>query len=373
MPVCASCGQGNPARARFCMSCASPLSLEQPAPHTTRKTVTVVFCDLVGSTPLAERLDPESVRAVMTRFFRQMRAALERHGGTVEKYIGDAVMAVFGVPLLHEDDAFRAVRAAQAMREELDALNVDLQARFGIHVRTRIGVNTGEVVVGDAPAGQALVVGDAVNVAARLEQAAAAGEILLGPATYALVGDHIVVEPTTPLKLKGKTGSIVAHRLVSVGPGPDALGSRPDPPLVGREREIEVLRSAFDLAVPERSCMLITILGPAGVGKSRAAREFAPTTEPDALVLRARCLPYGDGITFWPVAALVKQVSGVVDDDGRGDARSKIDVALTGCADAALVAERVSDVTGVADATAGLQETFWAIRRFLEWAGRSRP
>jgi class 3 adenylate cyclase/tetratricopeptide (TPR) repeat protein len=373
MPVCASCGQGNPARARFCMSCASPLALEQPAPHTTRKTVTVVFCDLVGSTPLAERLDPESVRAVMTRFFRQMRAALERHGGTVEKYIGDAVMAVFGVPLLHEDDAFRAVRAAQAMREELDALNVDLQGRFGVQVRTRIGVNTGEVVVGDAAAGQALVVGNTVNVAARLEQAAATGEILLGPATYALVRDRVIAEPTAPLELKGKAGSVVAYRLYSVGPGPDELGSRPDPLLVGRDGELEVLGSMFDLAVAERSCVLVTILGPAGIGKSRLAREFVSTMKPDALVLRARCLPYGDGITFGPVADLVKQVSGVVDDDGRSDARSKIDAAMAGCSDATLVAERVSDVTGVADATGGLQETFWAIRRFLEWVGRDRP
>ena len=183
--------------------------LEEPAPRGARKTVTVVFCDVADSTSLAERLDPESVRDVMSSFFRRMRAALERHGGTVEKFIGDAVMAVFGVPLLHEDDAFRAVRAAQAMREQLDELNVDLQARFGIHVRTRIGVNTGEVVVGDAAAGQALVVGDAVNVAARLEQAAATGEILLGPATYALVRDHVVAEPAAPLELKGKTGSIV--------------------------------------------------------------------------------------------------------------------------------------------------------------------
>jgi predicted ATPase/class 3 adenylate cyclase len=373
MPVCASCGQGNPVRARFCMSCASPLALEQPAPHAARKTVTVVFCDVVGSTPLADRLDPESVRAVMTRFFRQMRAALERHGGTVEKYIGDAVMAVFGVPLLHEDDAFRAVRAAQAMREELDALNVDLQTRFGVHVRTRMGVNTGEVVVGDAAAGQALVVGNTVNVAARLEQAAATGEILLGPATYALVRDRVIAEPTAPLELKGKAGSVVAYRLYSVGPGPDELGSRPDPLLVGRDGELEVLGSMFDLAVAERSCVLVTILGPAGIGKSRLAREFVSTMKPDALVLRARCLPYGDGITFGPVADLVKQVSGVVDDDGRSDARSKIDAAMAGCSDAALVAERVSDVTGVADATGGLQETFWAIRRFLEWVGRDRP
>ncbi|HKZ75118.1 MAG TPA: adenylate/guanylate cyclase domain-containing protein, partial [Actinomycetota bacterium] len=139
MPVCASCGQGNPPRARFCMSCASALALEEPAPPGARKTVTVVFCDVVGSTPLAERLDPESARELMTAFFREMRAALERHGGTVEKFIGDAVMAVFGVPLLHEDDALRAVSAAKAMRDALDGLNADLDRRFGARLRTRIG------------------------------------------------------------------------------------------------------------------------------------------------------------------------------------------------------------------------------------------
>ena len=373
MPVCASCGQGNPARARFCMSCASPLALEEPAPHGARKTVTVVFCDVAGSTPLGERLDPESVREVMTVFFREMRSALERYGGTVEKFIGDAVMAVFGVPLLHEDDAFRAVRAAQAMREALDGLNADLRQRFDIQLRTRIGVNTGEVVVGDVASGQALVVGDAVNVAARLEQAAGTGEILLGPATYALVRDHVVADPTEPLELKGKAGAIVAHRLVSVGPGPDALGARPDPPLVGRDRELAVLRSAFDRTVRERACVMVTILGAAGVGKSRLARELASLWEPKAIVLRARCLPYGDGITFWPVADLVKQASGVGDDESRAQARARIEAALAGCEEGPLVAERVAAVTGFVDSTAGLQDTFWAIRRFLEWTGRDRP
>jgi predicted ATPase/class 3 adenylate cyclase len=373
MPICGSCGQSNPPRARFCMSCASPLGQEQPAPQGSRKTVTVVFCDVAGSTSLGERLDPEAVREVMTRFFRTMRGALERHGGTVEKFIGDAVMAVFGIPLLHEDDAIRAVRAAQAMREDLEGLNADLQARFGVEMQVRIGVNTGEVVVGDAAAGQALVVGDAVNVAARLEQAAPIGDILLGPATYALVRDHVVVETTEPLALKGRTGSVVAHRLLSIRPGSDQVGSRPDPPLVGRDRELEVLRSAFDLAVAQRSCVLVTVLGPAGIGKSRLAREFAERVGDDAIVLHGRCLPYGDGITFWPVADVVKQASGITDADARSDARAKIEAAIEGASDGALVAERVAGVTGFGNTVAGLQETFLAIRRFLEWMGRDRP
>ncbi len=373
MPICGTCGQRNPARARFCMSCASLLTPEEPAPHGARKTVTVVFCDVAGSTPLAELLDPEPMRELMTLFFRAMRDALERHGGTVEKFIGDAVMAVFGVPLLHEDDAIRAVRAAQAMHDELAVLNLDLQARFGVWMQTRIGVNTGEVVVGDPAAGQALVVGDAVNVAARLEQAAGSGDILLGPGTYALVRDSVIVEATEPLALKGKTGSIVAHRLLSIGPGPDQVGSRPDPLLVGRDRELETLRSAFDLAVAQRSCVLVTVLGPAGIGKSRLAREFAARVAPTATLLRGRCLPYGDGITFWPVADIVKQVGGITDADGRNDARSKIEAAMADGPEGALVAERVAGVTGFGSTVAGLQETFWAIRRFLEWAGRDRP
>jgi predicted ATPase/class 3 adenylate cyclase len=355
------------------MSCASPLGAEDPAPPGARKTVTVVFCDVAGSTPLAEQLDPESMREVMTHFFRAMRGALERHGGTVEKFIGDAVMAVFGVPLLHEDDAIRAVRAAQAMRDELAALNLDLEARFGVRVQTRIGVNTGEVVVGDAAAGQALVVGDAVNVAARLEQAAGTGEILLGPATYALVRDAVVAEATGPLALKGKTGEIVAQRLISVGPGPDQVGTRPDPPLVGRDTELETLRSAFDRAVAERSCVLVTVLGPAGIGKSRLAREFTERVAPDAILLDGRCLPYGDGITFWPVADVVRQASGITDADDRNEARAKIDDAMRGAPDGTLVAERVAGVTGFGSTAAELQEIFWAFRRFLEWSGRDRP
>jgi class 3 adenylate cyclase/tetratricopeptide (TPR) repeat protein len=372
MPVCALCGQDNPARARFCMSCASPLQSEDPAPRGARKSVTVVFCDIEGSTQLTERLEPESARDVMARFFRRMRAALEHHGGTVEKYIGDAVMAVFGAPVLHEDDAFRAVRAAQAMREELEALNVELEVQFGVRLRARIGVNTGEVIVGDPAAGQALVVGDAVNVAARLEQVAPGDEILLGPATFALVRDDVSAEPTEPLELKGKTGSITAYRLVSVGPQRDRLQRR-EAPIVGRERELEILSSAFERASNGRSCEFVTILGSAGVGKSRLAREFTPSTEPGSILLRGRCLPYGDGITFWPIAALVRQVSHIVETDTRSDARRKIDAAMSGCPDGALISERVAGVTGFADPAPGLQETFWAIRRFLEWTGRDGP
>ncbi|MGH2635765.1 MAG: AAA family ATPase, partial [Actinomycetota bacterium] len=373
MPVCPACGQSNPARARFCMSCASALPAEGPAPHGARKIVTIVFCDLAGSTPLAERLDLESMREVMTRFFREMRSVLERHGGTVEKFIGDAVMAVFGVPLLHEDDALRAVRAAAGMHEAIAALNVELGERWGVELRTRIGVNTGEVVVGDPATGQALVVGDAVIVAARLEQTAPPGEVLIGPETLALVRDHVDVEAMGNLELKGLRSAVAAYRLLAVESGPASVVERPDPPLVGRGDELTTIQSAFDRAVDARGCELLTILGSAGVGKSRLAREFEAGIQHRAIVLRARCPSYGEGITFWPVAELVRGVCGITNDDSREEARAKIEMVLEGAEEGALIADRVAAVTGVAAATTGLQETFWAIRRFLEWLGRRRP
>jgi class 3 adenylate cyclase len=194
VPVCSSCRQENPDIARFCLACGAPL--ERPAvPHETRKTVTVVFVDVTGSTGLGERLDPESLRRVMARYFEEMKAAVERHGGTVEKFIGDAVMAVFGIPSVHEDDALRAVRAAQEMRERLDGLNGELERDWGVALRSRIGVNTGEVVAGDPSAGQTLVTGDAVNVAARLEQSAEPGEILIGETTHHLTRDAVRGDP----------------------------------------------------------------------------------------------------------------------------------------------------------------------------------
>ena len=374
MPACANCGQGNPAGARYCMGCASPLQLAGSTPRAARKIVTVVFCDVVGSTPLAERLDVETVREVMVRFFQSTREVLERHGGTVEKFIGDAVMAVFGVPVLHEDDALRAVRAAAGILESLGELNAELERGFGVRLETRIGVNTGEVSVGDHAAGQGVVVGDPVNVAARLEHAAGPGEILLGPTTYGLVRDHARTEPAGSLDLKGKSAPVVAHRLLEVRP-PEAAGDiRPDPPLVGRRSEVEVLRSAFEGAAARRGSALLTVVGAAGVGKSRLAREFVASLSSDVLVLRARCLPYGDGITFWPVAELVRQACGITEGDRRLEARAKLDRAVEGAEDAELIAERIAALMGSGEGAAvGLQDVFWAVRRFLAWIGRDRP
>ena len=355
------------------MWCASPLPAEEPAPPGSRKSVTVLFCDVVGSTSLGEQLDPESVREVMRRFFGRMGTILEHHGGTVEKYIGDAVMAVFGVPTVHEDDALRAVRAASEMHRALPSLNEDLRAGWSVSLDTRIGINTGEVVVGDVAAGQALVVGDAVNVAARLEQAASPGQVLLGRDTYRLVRGVVGAEPVEPLVLKGKRERVSAYRLLSDLPEGPLLAERGDPPLVDRAAELDALRQAFAAVAEQRSCRLVTVVGSAGVGKSRLVREFAATLEGRATILQGRCLPYGEGITFWPVAEIVKQACDIHDDDPRAVATGKIGTVLSGAPEADLVAERVGSIMGLAVAAVDIQETFWAIRRLLEWIGREGP
>jgi len=339
--TCPSCGQDNPDGSRFCNACGAELAPEAAA-REYRKVVTVLFCDVAGSTALGESVDPEALRALLGRYFDEMSAIVERHGGTVEKFIGDAVMAVFGVPQVHEDDALRAVRAAVEMREALPEIGI----------RARIGVNTGEVVVGTA---ERLATGDAVNVAARLEQAAAPDEILLGPQTAQLVRDAVETEPTEPLKLKGKREPLAAHRLLDLHAEAPAFERRVDAPLVGRERELRRLREAFAQAVDDRSCQLFTILGVAGVGKSRLAAELSGSLE-GATVVRARCLPYGEGITYWPVVEILKQLP---------------PASTLGLEPAAVAA--LEGLLGDEDSVAAADEVRWAMRKLLEAAAQVAP
>jgi class 3 adenylate cyclase/tetratricopeptide (TPR) repeat protein len=337
----------------------------------TRKLVTVVFADVTGSTTLSERLDPESMRGVMQRYFDEMRAALERHGGTVEKFIGDAVMAVFGIPSAHEDDALRAARAAVEMRDRLNRLNSDLQRDFGVRLENRIGIDSGEVVAG---AGETLVTGDAVNVAARLEQVAAPGEILVGEPTRRLLRDAVDAEPAGPLALKGKAEVVNAFRLHGIHEASSTLvRRRSDAALVGRAGELELLRSAFDRTVGECGSFLVTLVGAAGVGKSRLAGEFLMQIAGEARVLHGRCLPYGDGITYWPLAQLVREAAGITSDLSEAVARERLSALLSGTPQAGLICEHLAAAIGLGGSAGATEETAWAARRLLETLAAGFP
>ncbi|MDP8936304.1 MAG: AAA family ATPase [Actinomycetota bacterium] len=368
---CPRCGAPLTAGARFCSACGAALPSET-APRAVRKAVTVVFTDVAGFTGLTERLDPERLRRVMSRYFAEMRSVVERHGGVVEKFIGDAVMAIFGIPRLHEDDALRAVRAAAEMREALDSLNRDLERAWGVTVEVRTGVDTGEVATGGDGVGDPLVLGDSVNVAARLQQAAGPHEILLGADTYRLVADAVDVEPMSGLTLKGKSGPVPAFRLLGLRVDWTGPMRRLDAPMVGRQAELAMLRDALDRVVAERSCHLVVVLGVAGAGKTRLVREFVRSAGSEVEVVQGHCPSYGEGITFWPVAEVVRQAAGIGPDDGEAASRARLEAVLGEDADGAVVGH-LSQVLGLAGATAGSEDIFWAVRKLLEAVARRKP
>jgi predicted ATPase/class 3 adenylate cyclase len=369
MQICPSCGEENPERFRLCGFCGTALAPQLP-PQEVRKTVTIVFSDLKGSTAMGEKLDSEAVREVMSRYFDEMRAALERHGGTIEKYIGDAIMAVFGLPKLHEDDALRAVRAAVEMRERLTELNEELDRRWGVTVGNRTGVNTGEVVAGDPMTGQRLVTGDTVNTAARLEQAAPTNEVLIGETTFRLVRHAVDVETVEPLDLKGKAERVPAYRLVSVREA-ESVERRRDSALVGREKEMAALLGELDRATNEKTCRTVTVLAPAGVGKSRLIEELVRSAGAGTRVVRGRCLSYGRGITFWPLVEIIREAAGIRDEDSPGQALAKLS-AVAGEGNEDVVA-RVASVVGLADHDFSLDEIFWGTRRLFELLAAAGP
>jgi class 3 adenylate cyclase/tetratricopeptide (TPR) repeat protein len=308
-----------------------------------RKIATIVFSDVAGSTELGERLDPEALRRIMERYFTEMRSILERHGGTVEKFIGDAVMAVFGIPAAHEDDALRAARAAVAMRARLTELNEELRRERGVTLAVRTGINTGEVVAGDPGGGQFYASGDAVNVAARLQQAASPGEILLGEQTYQLARDGVSVEAIQSLELKGKSEAASAYRLLEVIEGVPAVARRFDTPFVGRQLELTRLVGCFDRAVAEQTPVLVTVLGPAGIGKTRLVTEVVAIVGDRATALQSHCLSYGEGITFWPLQEILRNLP-----------------------------ERPAEAPDP-ERAGSIEETFWAYRKLFEALAHEQP
>ena len=362
MPDCPNCGRENPDDASFCMACATPLTAQ--VLREQRKTVTALFCDLVGSTALADRHDPEVLKPLLQRYFEEMRTALERHGGTVEKFIGDAVVGVFGIPQIHEDDALRAVRAAVEMREAL----AEFADGTSIELACRIGLTTGEVLVagGDQPP-----VGDVMNTAARLQAAAEPGEILIGERTFRLVQDAVAAEPVEPLDVKGKAERVPAYRLLQIASLSPVRTRRLDAPMVGRTRERALLQQAFERTVSDRACQLFTVLGSAGAGKSRLVEEFLSDLE-DVRVMQGRCLAYGDGITFFPVTEAMKEALGLADFDDTSAVHERIHSAVAEDEHAEEITANLSKLLGAGEGGAP-EETFWAIRRFLEARGRERP
>jgi class 3 adenylate cyclase/predicted ATPase len=362
--VCDHCGEANSATARFCAACGTALQEGVREGFEVRKTVTVLFCDVVGSTALGEATDPETTRRVMTRYADTMARVVREHGGTVERFRGDEVMAVFGVPVVHEDDALRAVRAGMEMQRTLQGLNDELRAAWGVELACRIGINTGEVVAGDAGTGESFVTGDAVNLAKRLEQAAGAGAILIGTATYPLVKDAVKVGPRERFSAKGKSQPVTRLTLEDVDVTAAGYARRLDASLVGRADELDTICTAVERLIGDRTCGIVSIVGPAGIGKSRLAQEVASRLGSNgARVTAGRCLPYGPGITYWPLVELVAELGGL----------EPISRELDDLEDARAVLDRVATALGDSDLVVPSDEVFWGVRRMLEGLARDRP
>ena len=344
-----------------------------PTAHGLRKVVTIVQSDLVGSTKLGEELDPETLREVLARYFEAMSDVLMRHEGASQRFIGDAVMAVFGIPTVHEDDALRAVRAAIEMRAALRDLNEQLDLRWGVHLQARTGVNTGAVIVGDPSQGEDFVSGEAVNVAVRLEQSAPPREILIAEQTLELVRGAVLVQAVAPLEVEGKSELVPAFRLIDVA-GPDRGVERGlSSPLIGRAGALEGLREAFDRAVSAGTCQLVSVVGPAGVGKSRLTSDFVRSLGGEATAVTGRCLSYGQGLTFWPLREIVAELAGTEDGDSPDEVLARITRLLPADDDRAIVAERIAGALGVVDSTDYPEDISWAVRKLLEAVGGERP
>ena len=331
--------------------------------------MTILFADVVDSTGLGERLDPEALSALMTKFFGCAEKAIESHGGVVEKFIGDAVMAVFGIPQAHEDDGLRAIRAGVELQQAVAAMNHE---RPDLQVAIRVAINSGEVLAASGGEGRSGVIGDAVNATARLEKLAPPGGILISSATHRLVRDSVTTRSIGRVEIRGKSEPLEAHLVMAVDPA-SGQPRNFEAPLVGRMRELNALQREYERAAQEKVCMLFTLLGPAGIGKSRLIAELIQTAAEPARVLTGRCLPYGDGITFWPVTEAISHAAQISDRDSQEDAIQRLVALVGGHEDDKLIANLVAQLMGLSEQTATREETFWAVRKVFEFLSDQTP
>jgi len=375
---CPTCDHENRDGAKFCEECASPLAAARPRAEE-RKVVTILFCDLVGFTAASEIADPEDVRARLRPYHELLRAEIQRYGGTVEKFIGDAVMAVFGAPTAHEDDPERAVRSGLRILDAIVDLNVE-QAGLELHVR--IGINTGEGIVAihaRPELGEGMVTGDVVNTASRLQGVAPVDGVAVGEATYEATRHTFEYEELPPAELKGKAEPVrLFHAKAARARFGSELLRQHATPLVGREIDLAILRGAFDKVVAGPSVQLVTIVGEPGVGKSRLVAELDAYIDslPDLLVRvrKGRCLPYGEGITFWALGEIVKWEAGILESDAPETAASKIDrVVPDEASDAPWLRQRLRPLVGLEAPSASREENFAGWRRFLELLAEDGP
>ncbi len=365
--TCHSCGARTGDADRFCPGCGTSLRAAE-AGREARKRVSILFLDIVGSTALGERLDPEPLRQIMDRYFAVCATSIAEHGGMVEKFIGDAVLAVFGATVAREDDALRAVRAASGSLAALRDLSAELTASYQLSLEARCGICSGDVIVITSPGGDFRVVGDAVNTASRLQTAAQPGEILIGADTAAIVHAQVGVEPVPPLRLKGKSRAVPAWRVTGLVPSAED-GHGPAPvPLIGRGDELAELTQSFRRVTRRRQVCLVTVLGVPGIGKTRLVREFLDTLPGDqATVMSGRCSPYGRGVTYTPLAEILDSYPG---------GWAALDRALFADPDGGGRAVRtLATITGQPGAArpVGVEEISWAVRHLLDVIGKARP
>lgn len=367
MAACPRCGAESSTSELFCSRCGRRLS---PTRAERRKLVTVVFTDLVGSTELEEGLDTETVRDVVLQYYALMRAAVEEHGGRVEKFLGDAVLAVFGVPAAHEDDAARALRAALAMRARLDELNERLKPEYGVRLAVHTGIHSGVVLSGADVNDDGFVLGSTANVAARLEEAAGNSEILLSETTYQLVKQLARVEELGPMAAKGVAGELRCYRLLGLVEG-DGTARRHAAGLVGREKELAAMAHALEEVAGSGSARLLLLVGEPGIGKSRLADELCGSS--GATVLSGPCLSYGEAITYWPLAEILRQAVGVAKGDSVEHARRRLDELFAQSPQSSRAVTVLAPLLGAGHGSVTSEDIIWATRKLLEVVSKAGP